>query len=69
MKPIYPEKRKLTNLGFNVGEYGAYVEGKLLSEGTVFGNSYSFPRIIESLLHTGLSHNHRYTVSLKKPYV
>lgn len=52
-------KEKLTNFGLNIGEYGADVEGKLLGKGTVFGDSSSFPGIIEPLLHTGLSHRVR----------
>lgn len=45
---------KLTDLGLDTGEDIAYIEGKLLCKGSVSGNSYSFPRIIKSLLHTGL---------------
>lgn len=48
------KKKQLTNFGFNTCKYGANIEGKLLSKGTVFGNCYSLPRIIKSLLDTGL---------------
>lgn len=48
------KKKQLTNFGFNTCKYGANVEGKLLSKGTVFGNCYSLPRIIKSLFDTGL---------------
>lgn len=48
------KKKQLTNFGFNTCKYGANIEGKLLSKGTVFGNCYSLPRIIKSLFDTGL---------------
>lgn len=48
-------KQKLTNFGLNVGEYGANVEGELLSKGTVFGDGDSLARIVKPLLHAGLS--------------
>lgn len=46
--------KTLTNFGLNIGEDIAYVEGKLLSKGSVFGNGDSIARIIKLLLYTCL---------------
>lgn len=44
------EKKGPTNFGLHIGEDITYIEGKLLSEGSVFGDGDSIARIIKSLL-------------------
>lgn len=54
LKKCKLKKKEPTNFGLNIGEDIAYIEGKLLGKGSVFGNGDSIARIIKSLLYTRL---------------